>query len=110
MCSSDLGGELYIPKIPSMKILDLAEAIARTTNIQEIGIRPGEKLHEEMISPDDSRRTIELEKRYVVMPLFAEWGFETPKGKVVADGFSYRSDTNKHWLSVNEIRVLLGME
>ena len=103
------GGELYVPKIPSMKIVDLAFAISESSPIQEIGIRPGEKLHEEMISPDDSRRTIELENRFVVTPLFAEWGFNQPKGRDVPDGFSYRSDTNSQWLSIEQLRKMLNI-
>jgi len=103
------GGELFVPKIPSMKILDLAQAIKEDFNYEEIGIRPGEKLHEEMISPDDSRRTIELKGRYVVCPIFAEWGFSQPKGKMVADGFSYRSDSNDLWLSIGDLRRLINI-
>lgn len=98
------GGELYIPKIPSMKIMDLARAIDETAKLEEIGIRPGEKLHEEMISSDDSRRTIEMTNRYLVMPIFAEWGYERPIGKSVEEGFTYKSDTNTAWLSREEIR------
>jgi len=101
------GGEVFVPRIPSMKILDLAEAVAPGVKTHEIGIRPGEKLHEEMIAADDSRRTIELSDRYVVLPTVAEWGYEPLSGDSVADGFAYRSDSNDTWLSVNEIRKLL---
>jgi UDP-N-acetylglucosamine 4,6-dehydratase len=101
------GGELYVPRIPSMKIMDLAQAIKKDFKYKEIGIRPGEKLHEEMISPDDSRRTVELSNRYVVLPIFAEWGFTPPKGKAVEDGFTYRSDTNDLWLSIEELQKLI---
>ena len=101
------GGELYVPRIPSMKIVDLAQAIKKDFKYEEIGIRPGEKLHEEMISPDDSRRTIELSNRYVVSPIFAEWGFTPPKGKAVKDGFTYRSDTNDLWLTAEELQKLI---
>jgi len=101
------GGEVFVPRIPSMKILDLAEAVAPGAKTHEIGIRPGEKLHEEMIAADDSRRTIELSDRYVVLPTVAEWGYEPLSGDSVADGFAYRSDSNDTWLSVNEIRKLL---
>ena len=102
------GGELYVPKIPSMKIMDLARAIKEDFEYEEVGIRPGEKLHEEMISPDDSRRTIELSNRYSVLPIFAEWGFIPPKGKKVEDGFSYRSNSNDLWLTVEELRGLIS--
>ena len=101
------GGELYVPRIPSMKIMDLAQAIKKDFKYEEIGIRPGEKLHEEMISPDDSRRTVELPNRYVVSPIFAEWGFTPPKGKAVEEGFNYRSDTNDLWLTIEELQKLI---
>ena len=101
------GGELYVPRIPSMKIMDLAQAIKKDFKYEEIGIRPGEKLHEEMISPDDSRRTVELSNRYVVSPIFAEWGFTPPKGKTVKEGFNYRSDTNDLWLTIEELQKLI---
>jgi len=102
------GGELYVPRIPSMKILDLAEAISPGGKIEEIGIRPGEKLHEEMISPDDSRRTLLMDGRYVVSPVVAEWGYTLPKGVNVPDGFAYQSNTNDLWLSSAEIRKLIS--
>jgi len=102
------GGELYVPRIPSMKVLDLAKAIKEDFSYDEIGIRPGEKLHEEMISPDDSRRTIQLEGRYVVSPIYAEWGYVQPRGQSVPDGFTYRSDTNDLWLSAEQIRRLIA--
>lgn len=102
------GGELYVPRIPSMRITDLAEAIAPGCLITEIGIRPGEKLHEEMISPDDSRRTLRLDDRYLVMPIVAEWGYETPEGESVPDGFSYRSDNNDLWLTPDKLIRLIN--
>ena len=102
------GGELYVPRIPSMKVTDLAEAIAPGADMIEIGVRPGEKLHEEMISTEDSRRTIMQEGRYVVLPTLAEWGFTDPEGEQVPDGFSYSSNTNDLWLSVEGIRELMA--
>lgn len=102
------GGELYVPRIPSIRITDLAEAIAPGAATHEIGIRPGEKLHEEMIAADDSRRTIALGSRYVVTPHLAGWGYEAPTGDLVEDGFCYQSNTNDEWLSVDEIRELLA--
>ena len=98
------GGELYVPKIPSMKIIDLAHAVAPGAKLVEIGMRPGEKLHEEMISADDSRRTIILENRYVVTPVVAEWGYEPPKGATMPEGQAYRSDTNDLWMSESDIK------
>lgn len=97
------GGELYVPKIPSIKIVDLAEAIAPNNKKIEIGIRPGEKLHEEMISVDDSRRTVSLGSRYVVNPVIADWGYEAPQGIAMLDGHAYRSDTNEDWMSKEDL-------
>ena len=98
------GGELYVPRIPSMKITDLANAISPGAKLEEIGMRPGEKLHEEMISADDSRRTIILKNRYVVTPVIAEWGYEIPKGSRMPEGQAYRSDTNDLWMSESDIK------
>jgi UDP-N-acetylglucosamine 4,6-dehydratase len=98
------GGELYVPRIPSMKIIDLAHAVDPNAKLEEIGMRPGEKLHEEMISADDSRRTIILEDRYVVTPVVAEWGYTIPKGSNMAEGQAYRSDTNDIWMSEEDIK------
>lgn len=100
------GGELYVPRIPSMRIVDLAQAIAPGSPIEEIGIRPGEKLHEEMIAADDSRRTVRLPDRYVVTPVLAEWGFPEIEGERLPDGFAYRSDSNDLWLSIDQLRDL----
>ena len=102
------GGELYVPKIPSMKIIDLAHAVAPEAKLVEIGMRPGEKLHEEMISADDSRRTIILENRYVVTPVVAEWGYEAPKGATMPEGQAYRSDTNDLWMSESDIKNFIN--
>ncbi|GAB2612623.1 UDP-N-acetylglucosamine 4,6-dehydratase (inverting) [Paractinoplanes abujensis] len=102
------GGELFVPRIPSMRILDLVEAVAPNSATHEMGVRPGEKLHEEMIASDDSRRTLRFPDRYVVQPVVASWGYETPEGgEEVADGFNYRSDNNDLWLSVEDMRKLL---
>lgn len=103
------GGELYVPKIPSMKITDLAKAINPNIEIYETGIRPGEKLHEEMISEDDSRRTYVLSDRYVVAPVIAEWGFQIPSNAIyMEEGKAYRSDTNELWLTESDIRDYLA--
>ena len=101
------GGELYVPRIPSMHVTDLAKAIAPDAALVEVGIRPGEKLHEEMISPEDSRRTIRQADRYVVGPTLAEWTYRAPAGEPVPDGFAYTSDTNDLWLTSDEIRQML---
>jgi UDP-N-acetylglucosamine 4,6-dehydratase/5-epimerase len=102
------GGELFVPRIPSMRIVDLIEAVAPDAPTHKMGMRPGEKLHEEMISADDSRRTLRFADRYLVQPVVASWGYETPKGgEPVEDGFNYRSDNNDLWLEVEEMRELL---
>ena len=101
------GGELYVPRIPSMRVVDLAEAIAPGAALTEMGIRPGEKLHEEMISTEDSRRTVRRSDRYVVLPTLAEWGFTNTSGDPVPDGFAYTSDTNDLWLDVPQLRAML---
>jgi UDP-N-acetylglucosamine 4,6-dehydratase len=98
------GGELYVPKIPSMKIVDLAHAVDPEAKLEEIGMRPGEKLHEEMISADDSRRTIILDNRFVVTPVVAEWGYLEPDGARMAEGTAYKSDTNDMWMSEIDIK------
>lgn len=101
------GGELYVPRIPSMKIVDLAHAVAPGCKLEEIGMRPGEKLHEEMISADDSRRTIMLNNRFLVMPVVAEWGYKSPDGSKMGEGQAYRSDTNDIWMSQEDIRKFI---
>jgi UDP-N-acetylglucosamine 4,6-dehydratase len=102
------GGELFVPRIPSMRVTDLALEISPESEFVEVGIRPGEKLHEEMISAEDSRRTIRQEDRYVVMPTLAEWGYVEPEGEPVPEGFSYKSNENDLWLSADDIRMTLG--
>ena len=102
------GGELYVPRIPSMRIMDLVEAVAPGARTVDIGIRPGEKLHEEMIAADDSFRTIRLPDRYVVQPTVLEWWFAPPEGEPVEPGFSYRSDTNDQWLTPEQLRELVA--
>ena len=103
------GGELYVPRIPSMTVVDLAEAIAPGTDMVEIGIRPGEKLHEEMIAAADAPRTLARDDSYVVAPTLAMWGgYEAPAGAPVPSGFSYSSDNNDQWLSIDELRGMLA--
>jgi UDP-N-acetylglucosamine 4,6-dehydratase len=102
------GGELYVPRIPSMRIVDLASSVAPNARLEEVGMRPGEKLHEEMISSDDSRRTFLIGERYVVTPVVAEWGFETPKGIPMVEGVAYQSHTNDLWMSQEDIKEFLN--
>ena len=104
------GGELYVPRIPSMKIVDLAHAVAPGAKLEEVGMRPGEKLHEEMISSDDSRRTIILENRFVVTPVVAEWGYSAPAGKTMEEGCAYRSDTNELWMTQDDIKNFIAKD
>jgi len=103
------GGEVFIPKIPSMRIMDLAKAVAPDADLDFIGIRPGEKLHEVLISRDESRSTVELENMYVVQPLETFWfgGEWDSRGTSVEDGFKYSSDHNDQWLSEEQIRKII---
>ena len=105
------GGELFVPKIPSYKITDVAEAIAPECRQEIVGIRPGEKVHEEMITSSDSFSTYDLGKYYVILPLTSNWDLQEYVdhfGAVkVTEGFNYNSGTNSQWLSVNEIRELI---
>jgi len=103
------GGEIFVPKIPSMKIVDLAHALAPGLPHEIVGIRPGEKLHEVMITEDDARMTVQLDDRYVICPPVSGWerGHLDPAGaKSVADGFRYSSDQNAEWLDGGS---LIGM-
>jgi UDP-N-acetylglucosamine 4,6-dehydratase len=100
------GGEVFVPKIPSMKVTDLARAIAPKAKVEIIGIRPGEKLHEVLISEDEARNTIELKDMFVVQPAEAIWfGYQwQDKGRQLDDGFRYSSDTNTEWLDLDGIK------
>ncbi len=99
------GGEVFVPKIPSMQIGDLAEAIAPGANTVEVGIRPGEKLHETMITAEDSRHTIDIGQYYVIKP--ETFAYTGPEGHAVPEGFEYNSGTNEAWLGVEELRRVL---
>jgi UDP-N-acetylglucosamine 4,6-dehydratase/5-epimerase len=102
------GGEIFVPKIPSMNIMELAAAIAPECKTEIVGIRPGEKLHEVMVPEDDARTTIELPDRYVIQPAF-RWleGTRYPEGKPTPDGFSYSSDKNDRWLGREELLTMI---
>jgi UDP-N-acetylglucosamine 4,6-dehydratase len=102
------GGELFVPKIPSMRLVDLAHAVAPEARLEVVGIRPGEKLHEEMISAPDSRRTLDLGRYYVIQPDMEWWPAQHVDGAAVPDGFSYASDTNSEWLSVDQLREMIA--
>jgi UDP-N-acetylglucosamine 4,6-dehydratase len=104
------GGEVFVPKIPSTTITDLAHAVAPDARVNIMGIRPGEKLHEVLISEDENRNAIELDDMFVVQPAEALWfGREWEKrGKPLAADFRYASNTNDEWLNVDQIRELVA--
>lgn len=102
------GGEVFVPKIPSMNIMDLAEAIAPDTETEIIGIRPGEKIHEVLISAEESRHTREFQDHFIVEPLHPWWKKTNGSdGKPLPDGFSYSSGDNDQWLDVSDLRTLV---
>lgn len=104
------GGELLVPHIASMKVTDLAQAIAPGAAMHDVGLRPGEKLHEEMISPEEGRRAVKVHdgKYFVIQPDLATWGYRQPVDSVPVDrGFFYRSDSNDLWYSQEEIRAII---
>jgi FlaA1/EpsC-like NDP-sugar epimerase len=102
------GGEIFVPKIPSYRITDVAEAIGPDCRKEIVGIRPGEKLHEEMVTVTDALSTVEFEKYFVILPSMQMWDvreFTTRfNGQSCPDGFSYNSGENTQWLTVEEIR------
>lgn len=105
------GGEIFVPRIPSMKIVDLARAMAPKLPHRDVGIRPGEKIHEVLITEDDSRTTVALGDRYVILPSIVQWradAAEIPGSKPVPEGFRYASDTNDEWLDEAGFRKLLA--
>lgn len=108
------GGEIFVPKIPSMNIMDLAKAIAPECKTNIVGIRPGEKLHEVMVGEDDSRTTLEYETYFAVLPSFHDWApdeaISSNGGRRCASGFRYGSDTNTEWLTVEQLREITGVE
>lgn len=103
------GGELYVPRIPSMRIIDLAEVVAPNSEIVEIGIRPGEKLHEEMISKEDMRRTKKISNsRLVVLPVVTEWDYKEPSGEEMQSVSAYSSDSNDLWMEKEELSRIIS--
>jgi UDP-N-acetylglucosamine 4,6-dehydratase len=102
------GGEVFVPKIPSMRIVDLAKAVAPGCEMDFVGIRPGEKLHEVLISRDESRSTLELEDMFVIQPVHPWWKpANWSQGKPLPDGFKYASDKNEQWLTIEELRQMI---
>jgi UDP-N-acetylglucosamine 4,6-dehydratase len=106
------GGEIFVPKIPSMNILDLAKAVAPECRTDLIGIRPGEKLHEVMVPEDDARHTAAYDDYFAILPTFASWDrqgyLQRNGGRLCEDGFRYASDTNDRWLTVEQLRQMLA--
>ncbi|MFQ5889666.1 MAG: UDP-N-acetylglucosamine 4,6-dehydratase (inverting) [Gemmatimonadota bacterium] len=103
------GGEVFVPKIPSMRIIDLAEAVAPGCDVEYIGIRPGEKVHEALVSANEVRHTVELEDMYVILPVHPWWPIDNwSKGRALPEDFRYASNTNSDWLSIDELRELIG--
>ena len=105
------GGEIFVPKIPSMRLLDLAETVAPGCQVEYIGIRPGEKLHEVLVSDDESRQTLETEDMYVIQPSHPWWkSANWISAKPLPEGFRYSSDTNELWLTRRELEELVMPE
>jgi UDP-N-acetylglucosamine 4,6-dehydratase/5-epimerase len=102
------GGEIFVPKIPSMKLTDMAETIAPGCEVEYVGIRPGEKLHEVLVSEDEARNTLELDDMYVIQPGHPWWRTENWRGaRLLADGFRYTSDSNADWLTSEQLAELI---
>lgn len=99
------GGEIFVPKIPSMKVLELAQSIAPECEIRYIGIRAGEKLHEVLVSEDEARHTVELDDRYIIQPVHPWWQSKNwTAGQPLPNGFRFSSDNNTNWLSVDDFK------
>lgn len=107
------GGEIFVPKIPSMRIIDLARAIAPSAELRYTGIRPGEKLHEVMVPEDNAHHTLEYDRHFVILPTFHDWDahdhYRSNGGRPCPDGFRYSSDSNDWWLSPSDLRRLAGL-
>ena len=108
------GGEVFVPKIPSTRILDIAHAVAPNCKTKVIGIRPGEKLHECMIPSDEAMQTIEFEDHFIIEPSFRSWSDKAPaymaEGTRCPEGFSYASDNNTDWLSIDQLRTMINSD
>ena len=106
--SATRGGEIFVPKIPSMRMMDLVEAVAPGCHVEFIGIRPGEKLHELLMSEDESRQAVELDEMFAIEPIEPSWPFPAAaSGKRPPPGFRYASDSNGSWLSLDAMRELI---
>jgi UDP-N-acetylglucosamine 4,6-dehydratase len=101
------GGEIFVPKIPSMRVVDIAEALAPGAEYRIIGIRPGEKLHEILLTEDESRHSLEMADGFVIQPEHVSWPLrDVEDGLALPPGFHYSSDQNSHWLDVDELREM----
>ncbi len=105
------GGEIFVPKIPSMRMMDLVQAIAPDCKVVFTGIRPGEKIHEVLVSDDEAHQTVQFEDMYVIRPSFDGFGNEEnyEQGKPLPDGFKFASDSNDRWLSLEELKAMVGL-
>jgi UDP-N-acetylglucosamine 4,6-dehydratase len=102
------GGEIFVPKIPSMRLVDLAEAVAPGCAVEYIGIRPGEKLHEVLLSEDEARNTVEVDEMYVIQPSHPWWKRGNwVHGRELPQDFRYTSDSNEQWLSHDQLQELI---
>jgi len=102
-----IGGEIYVKKIPSMKVVDIAQAVSPNAQIQIVGVRPGEKLHEQMIGVEDAPYTYEYDQHFKILPAIHGWDLDPKRidnGRRVSSDFTYVSDTNKEWMSVESLR------
>jgi UDP-N-acetylglucosamine 4,6-dehydratase/5-epimerase len=100
------GGETFVPKIPSMRVVDIADALAPGAERRVVGIRPGEKLHEVLVTEDEARNCYDLDDRYVILPPLPTWGIEPPRGRPLPDGFRYSSDANDRWIGADELHEM----
>lgn len=105
------GGEVFVPKIPSTTIMDVARAVAPECGTRIVGIRPGEKMHECMVPTDEARQTIEFDDHFIILPMKRSWSRTVPdyvaQGRPCPEGFSYSSESNEHWLSVTDLQRLI---
>ena len=102
------GGEIYVKKIPSIKVIDIANAIAPKSKLEIIGIRPGEKLHEQMIGKEDGYTTFEYKDYFKILPQINKWAKDKNRiknGKLVKQGFTYSSDNNSNWMNKSELKI-----
>ena len=97
------GGETFVPKIPSMRVTDIADVFAPDANRRVVGIRPGEKLHEVLLTEDESRHTFDAGDRFIIVPQHPSWRRADPDGELLPEGFRYASDNNERWLTAEEL-------